>query len=334
MYWRSRLIQLSVVITILAAFALLYFALEDLRAAIVPIWRTANWFEPARQLHWFYLGRAAVLWLVGAAIWWGTVCAVIGFKIRPREKVHFIQRAGTRSASSRPEIKLLAGAFIVGVLATMVFTNWPEIDLTLSRWFYVGGRVFLFDPHIAPIASSLRKLFEVVTWTVGIGALLAGIIAVTAKRYIVGLGLAQWLFLPLVLLIGSGLLVNGCMKNYSARPRPIHLLEFGGQDVFTPVFRLGECDGNCSFVSGEASSIYALGFAIAMLARRRRATLMASAILAGSVIGFIRIGQGGHFLSDIVFAGVLMAMVVALMYWLVFRLFLPRLAPNTLPPIC
>jgi lipid A 4'-phosphatase len=83
-------------------------------------------------------------------------------------------------------------------------------------------------------------------------------------------------------------------------------------------------------VSGEASSIYALGFAIAMLARRRRATLMASAILAGSLIGFIRIGQGGHFLSDIVFAGVLMAMVVALVYWLVFRLLLPRLAP-TLP---
>jgi len=313
--------------TILAAFALLYFALEDLRAAIVPIRQTANWFEPARQAHWFYLGRAAVVWLVGAAIWWGIVRAVMGFRVRPHENVHFLQRAGSEGAISRAEISLLAGAFIVGVLATVGFTIWPEIYLGLSRWFYIGGRVFLFDPHIAPIASLLRELFEVVTWTVGIGALLAGIIAVTAKRYIVGLSLAQWLFLPLVLLIGSGLLVNGFIKNYSARPRPIHLLEFGGHYAFTPVFHLGECHSNCSFVSGEASSIYALGFAIAMLARRRRATLMASAILAGSLIGFIRIGQGGHFLSDIVFAGVLMAMVVALVYWLVFRLLLPRLAP-------
>ena len=119
-------------------------------------------------------------------------------------------------------------------------------------------------------------------------------------------------------------------------PRPIHLVEFGGPHAFTPVFRSGQCHRNCSFVSGEASSVYALGFAIAMMARRRRAILMALAIFAGTVIGFIRIGQGGHFLSDIIFAGVLMAIVVALMHWLVFRLFVPGFAPenmdHNLPP--
>ena len=220
--------------------------------------------------------------------------------------------------------------------AAVVFTWWPEIDLAISRWFNIGTRLFLLDPAIAPATSALQKFFEVVTWTVGIAALIAAITAVVAKRYPLGLGGVQWLFLAVVLLIGPALLVNGFVKNYSARPRPIHLVEFGGPHAFTPVFHLGQCHRNCSFVSGEASSVYALGFAIAMMARRRRATLMGSAILAGSVIGFIRIGQGGHFLSDIIFAGVLMAMVVALMHWLVFRLLVPGFAPenmdHNLPP--
>ena len=46
--------------------------------------------------------------------------------------------------------------------------------------------------------------------------------------------------------------------------------------------------------------------------------LMVGAAAAGAVAGLIRIGEGGHFLSDVVFAGVIMALVVALMYWLVF----------------
>jgi lipid A 4'-phosphatase len=57
-----------------------------------------------------------------------------------------------------------------------------------------------------------------------------------------------------------------------------------------------------------------LEFAVAMLGRRRRAALIGRAILAGSIIGFIRIGQGGHFLSDVVFAGVFMALSVALLH--------------------
>ena len=158
--------------------------------------------------------------------------------------------------------------------AAGVFTWWPEIDLAISRWFNIGTRLFLLDPAIAPVTSALRKFFEVGSWTVGVVALIAVITAVAAKRYLFGLGGVQWLFLALVLLIGPTFLVNGFVKNYSARPRPIHLVEFGGPHAFTPVFRSGQCHRNCSFVSGEASSVYALGFAIAMMARRRRATLM------------------------------------------------------------
>ena len=52
---------------------------------------------------------------------------------------------------------------------------------------------------------------------------------------------------------------------------------------------------------------------------------MGVAVLAGSLIGFIRIGEGGHFLSDVVFAGVFMGLVVALLHWIVFGLSRGRL---------
>jgi hypothetical protein len=35
-------------------------------------------------------------------------------------------------------------------------------------------------------------------------------------------------------------------------------------------------------------------------------------------------GEGGHFLSDVIFAAVFMALDVALMHWLVFHVFLQR----------
>ena len=51
---------------------------------------------------------------------------------------------------------------------------------------------------------------------------------------------------------------------------------------------------------------------------------MAAAVAAGSIAGLIRMGEGGHFLSDVVFAGVFMALDVALMYWLVFHVLARR----------
>jgi hypothetical protein len=51
---------------------------------------------------------------------------------------------------------------------------------------------------------------------------------------------------------------------------------------------------------------------------------MAAAVAAGSIAGFIRMGEGGHFLSDVIFAAVFMALDVALLHWLVFHVLLQR----------
>jgi lipid A 4'-phosphatase len=171
----------------------------------------------------------------------------------------------------------------------------------------------------------LRWSFRALTWGTAIAAVAGIFLALASRRHLFGLGLPEWIFLALVLITGPGLIANTVLKDNWARPRPLHVVEFGGPDRFTPVLeRSGACERNCSFVSGEASATFALGFAIAMLARRRRAELMAAAVAAGSIAGLVRMGEGGHFLSDVVFGGVFMALDVALMYWLVFHVLEPR----------
>ena len=54
--------------------------------------------------------------------------------------------------------------------------------------------------------------------------------------------------------------------------------------------------------------VFAVFFAAAFLYRRKATVLLAAGIAAGTLDGLIRMAEGGHFLSDVVFAGVLMAL--------------------------
>ena len=226
-------------------------------------------------------------------------------------------------ASDRTPFLLAGIAALIGVGAAVVFVGWPDIDLAVARLFYVEPRHFLFNHSV--VAGTLRWSFRALTWGTAIAAVIGIILALARRRHLFGLGLPEWIVLALVLITGPGLIANTLLKDNWARPRPIHVVEFGGPDKFTPVLeRSGACERNCSFVSGEASATFALFFAIAMLARRRRAELMAAGIAAGSFAGLIRMGEGGHFLSDVVFGAVFMALDVALIYWLVFHVLVPR----------
>jgi lipid A 4'-phosphatase len=220
---------------------------------------------------------------------------------------------------------LVAIAALTGVAASIVFVGWPELDLVAARFFNLGPRSFVFN-H-SDLAAALRFGFKLVTWAVGIAAVLGIVLALARGKRLFGVSLKEWVVLALVLIVGPGLIANTLLKDNWARPRPMHVVEFGGPDQFTPVLaRHGTCERNCSFISGEASSIFAIGFALALLMRRRRTAWIVGGAAAGAAIGLIRIGEGGHFLSDVVFAGVIMALVVALLHWLVFDVAAPRMA--------
>jgi lipid A 4'-phosphatase len=97
-------------------------------------------------------------------------------------------------------------------------------------------------------------------------------------------------------------------------------VEFGGDRTFTPPFiPANQCVKNCSFTSGEAASVFVPFYAAGLLVPHGSAALILAGTLLGFAAGLMRIVQGAHFLSDVVFAGIFMGLSVVLLHRLVFR---------------
>lgn len=205
---------------------------------------------------------------------------------------------------------MLCWALGIGALAFVLFVSMPEIDLAVTRLFYLGNRHFTGNAGV--VFPLLRLAFQIFFYLTCAVTLLGLVMAARKARPWLGLSLSKWLFLALCLITGPLVVANIGFKDHWGRARPRDVIEFAGAKVFTAPFPpAGQCDYNCSFVSGEASSIYIVMFAAALLFRSRSRKFVALGIIFGSLAGLTRIAQGGHFLSDVVFAGVLMAITVA-----------------------
>lgn len=214
-------------------------------------------------------------------------------------------------------------AYVLLALAGLGLAAVPALDLAVSGWFYVPGAGFPAD-HSSSYHSAVRVAVRVIViaFTVFAGAGLAWSL-LRGQRFF-GLGAAACAYLLLVLALGPGVVVNGVFKNHWDRARPSQIMEFGGRKSFSRAGVISDqCPKNCAFVSGDASVGFVLGafgFAAAIRRRgrrrRRRAHLgFAAGAVAGAWIGFTRVAQGGHFLSDVIFAGV----VVIGIAWLLAR---------------
>lgn len=206
---------------------------------------------------------------------------------------------------------------VAAVLAAAAFVAFPEIDLWAAAlfWrpeagFWLGGSAYAQAWYEAvPIVRNAI--------VIPVGGVLLIVWAIRRK---LPLGIPPRGFVLVIgtLLLGSGLLVNEVLKNRWDRPRPREIERFGGTMEFVPAFDpTGACDDNCSFVSGHAAFVFA-GYALAILAHRRRAAILGVTVL-GAMAGAGRMMQGGHFLSDIVFAGVFLFLVAWGLHRALFR---------------
>lgn len=174
----------------------------------------------------------------------------------------------------------------------------PGIDLWATSLFYQSGFIY----KSTPVATFIYELFANMHFV--LFPLLIAVSILSYRKYRnTDLTFKQniYLFLTLSLFIGPGLLVNVILKDNSiGRARPSQITEFGGSSDFTRAFEYsGACDSNCSFVSGHA----AMGFffiGLGWLMQSKRWFYIGLAV--GAVVGLTRIVQGGHFLSDTIFA--------------------------------
>lgn len=205
------------------------------------------------------------------------------------------------------------------LLASLLFTAWPGLDLAVSQALFEPARGFWGQQQAAVL-----WVHAAVPWA-GRAMALAGLLVWLSWAR--GWGWSRqprrWTALGLAMLLGVGLLVNGVFKEHWGRPRPLQLAGLGGQAQFVPAWQLSsQCRTNCSFVSGHAATGFALMGVGLMAAPRTRRRWCRAGIVAGTVVGAGRVLQGGHFVSDIVFAGLLMAVCLALLrrLWLQRRL--------------
>lgn len=205
---------------------------------------------------------------------------------------------------------MIKAALITGAIAFLLFQSLPGLDMAIAKEFYEGNNRFIgiTSPMVWAVRDGFSFAFYFVCAATVVGLFVAGRLSGSC----LGLTFNKWLFLTLCLVIGPLVVSNIGFKDHWGRARPRDVVEFGGAKAFTPVFPPSDqCGRNCSFVSGEASAIYIVFFAAAFLLRRHARRLILLGIVLGSIAGLARIAQGGHFLSDVIFAGVLMALTAA-----------------------
>jgi lipid A 4'-phosphatase len=205
------------------------------------------------------------------------------------------------------------GAVFAPTLVLFLFL--PQIDLAASRLFYVEGRGFAMADW-PPVVV----LYHLVPWiTRAILALVAAaaIWLFLVERPLWRLDRKALIFIFAAIALGPGLLANVVLKDHWGRARPTQIEAFGGTQQFTPApLTATQCPSNCSFVSGHA----ALGFLLVAFAFlwppggvRRGITI--AALVIGAGVGLGRIAQGAHFLSDVVYAGLLVYGATAVLHW-------------------
>lgn len=203
--------------------------------------------------------------------------------------------------------------WVVAVLMPLVM--FPVIDITVSGWFF-DPATGTFPARSEPFHEWFRRSMPKYLFAALGCLLLAWGVGELLKRPILGMTRRAAAFLVLSLALGPGLIVNVVLKDMWGRPRPSTIAEFGGPNTFVPATVFSDqCDTNCSFSSGHG----ALGFwpvALALLVPAPwRPWAVAAALGFGVAVGFVRIAQGGHFLSDTVFSAVI---TLGVIFW-VFR---------------
>jgi lipid A 4'-phosphatase len=201
------------------------------------------------------------------------------------------------------------------VAATALFLLLPQTDLFISGLFYVPGRGFVLAqwPLVVLVFRAVPWIARGIVMVVVVGA---------AWLFLTGrplwrLDRKALLFVAFSTALGPGLLTNTLFKDHWGRARPVQVAEFGGPHEFTSApLPASQCPTNCSFVSGHAAlgfSLVAFAFLLPPGPPRRRA--IGASLIFGGLVGLVRIAQGGHFLSDVVFAGLLVYGTTALLFW-------------------
>jgi membrane-associated PAP2 superfamily phosphatase len=209
-------------------------------------------------------------------------------------------------------------ALAVAVAAGLVFALYPKLDLIMVAPFYdpASGLWFATNPTGVRVRSVAAWAIALITMP-AFFAFVAKLVLPARPMLIPG---RAAILMIVTLALGPGLLANVILKDYWGRPRPMYLVEFDGMDAFVPWWDpRGGCPKNCSFIAGEPSGAFWTIAPATVVPPQWRALAYGAALAFGTGMGIIRMAGGGHFLSDVVFSGVFMFLLIWVVHGVLYR---------------
>lgn len=212
------------------------------------------------------------------------------------------------------------GLFAVLLLAAVVgivFGLYPELDLWLAGLF-IDPTTNGFVPR-----TWIRYARDASMWFIGAMAVLPAIalvIKLVLPRTRLLVSGRAIVFLLATMALGPGLVVNVVLKEHWSRSRPIDVAQFGGHEHFVAWWDpRGVCPSNCSFVTGDGSGAFWTLAPASLAPPAWRPLAYGAALTFGAAIGLMRMSFGGHFFTDVVFAGIFTFLVIWLVHGLLYR---------------
>lgn len=204
---------------------------------------------------------------------------------------------------------LLAAVLLtVWITLLLIFNGEPQWDLAISGWHFDPQRCAAtangrfcggFAAAGSPVLVPLREAMQVMPVVIGIVLLFLGALDHRDGMRWRHAGLRIKLVLPVALIVGPGLIVNGVLKEFWGRPRPWMTEAFGGWMPFVEAGAIqGMCERNCSFVSGEGAGAGWLLCLTVLFPPELRRPAFAVLALIGATMAYMRVMFGAHYFSD------------------------------------
>jgi membrane-associated PAP2 superfamily phosphatase len=194
-------------------------------------------------------------------------------------------------------------------------------DIGLTNCFFTAGGTNGGWPLGA--SSPWKQLYGYGEYSVVAFALYALVLLIVSwKGWVRRAYIKPALVVILTVIIGPGILVNGILKEYWGRPRPVDTIEFGGQQQYRRVLQPGTPGNGKSFTCGHCAMAFSLvsGAAFFPLHPSAAVTTVAVGTAYGIIMGIARIAQGGHYPTDVLWSGIFVSVVVVFLYYFVFRI--------------
>ncbi len=241
----------------------------------------------------------------------GAILALISFKII--NTVLEKRYAQYKFSNFLPEVNSEIYSYVLFlVISCMFITLGPSIDLYISGLFYYGTQQFALQSFDLTSILFRDILLPLILIYILILPIVGRFTKIEKIFFNYKFSIKEIVLLWSSQIIGVLIFVNLILKNLWGRARPNDILQLGGKETFSPWFEISNaCQTNCSFVSGDAS----VGFSIIILYLiTKKIIFLYVSIVAGLVLGLIRIMAGGHFLSDIFFAGFLIVILNIILF--------------------